>query len=1552
MKKIVFKLFTLVILLGLMVSPAIAQVPDGGVDSWQKGLGEPQPATVDFVQSFPRVDSFIVVLEEPSLVSYRGEIRGLEPPGRTVDGKLDVTDPASVAYLDYVNQVQDDVIQRVETALNRGLEIDFRYDVVLNGFAAAMSAEEAAKLLTLPGVRTVYPNEVWQLNTDVSPFFLGADTVWQGTSTPDGITSTGEGMLVGILDTGINMDHPSFAEVGGDEYEHTNPFGDGVFKGLCETDPDDFICNNKLVGVYAYTQADEILYGEDNHAHGSHTASTAAGNYLEDVEFEGMLISISGMAPHANIIAYDVCHLNGCPNAYSVAAVQQAILDGVDVLNYSIGPNSAVNPYTNPVEIAMLEAMDAGILTSTSAGNDGPNPSTVYKAPPWTIVTANSTHGRIFGFPVEVYETGETPYEAVALPSLGLPFSVDLLDTPIRWAGDDTLANYTGCAAFSTDFFDGAVALISRGGCNFSDKIDNAAAAGALGVLIYNNSGGPPIVMGGTETTTVPSAMLDKEDGDAMVAMASETLLVRVYKDQTPEFKPIWADILAQGSSRGPYALLDILEPEVAAPGTNILAAYNTPGAEAPFGGVGEDAEINLMSGTSMASPHVAGASLLLMDLFPTWTPMQIKSAITMSAKLPMVKDDGVTPVDPFDVGVGRLDLTKASLIGLTMDETMANFQAADPAEGGDVKTLNIPSYQNNQCVGMCSFTRTFTAVVDADYEVIVDAPEGVSIIATPDTFSVVEGAEQEITFDIDVMDAELGDWIFALVTLATTDTFDDESPITDARFPIAIIPDAGNLPGLVRKDVYRDAGGHVLEDLYALEITDLTIETAGLTEAALFEFELAGDPTNDDPFDDLDDVWYTTFTIPPGTKRVVMEILETTAVDLDLFFGLGTEPSAATLWDYAATSGTYEYLSWVDPDPDTWWVLVQNWGGTATPDDVTLALAIVPDDPSTNFEVSGPASVEGLEPFELEITWDEPDMEPLSAWYGWFSVGTDPANPGLVGQTELNLYRPYDDVTKLADPAAAEYEDEVTFALMIAPNRTGKDLYYVLEDELPAGVTYVADSLETTGTFTPAVYDPVTNTVSWEGTVPKIEYTYIVSDNHNNPDYCDTPWGGWLDPLIEFDYGTIPGLEGDSISFAFTTLGAGTEYYGTAIPGTPTFTDDGYFYMYPPEDWWWFVPQEFPDPTLPDGIVAQWMYDTVIQYDAVNNYGVTGINFSYGALWFVNFTGMYDWAEPDNMMDYQIWGWREVDPSVGYPDIVIAFNNVVGDWDEVGSVGLENIDATLGTSYAYMDWVPSTGDIVCFDYAEAGAEPIVITYDVTVDVDVPDTLITNIVNHTADGFGMRQEQAYGYLTVKDLAPVALDQALETEEDVPLPLTLTGENLWPGPVTWMIDTPPANGTLTGTAPDLVYTPDPDWYGVDDFTFYVNEGLQDSNTATITITVTSVNYPPMAVDDYYETEMDTPLDVPAPGVLENDMDPDPGDEQIVDLKRDVEHGTLVLNEDGSFTYTPDPGFFGRDSFEYYLISLPPELRDPQYLDDATVYITVNPPLKYYFPIFMH
>ncbi|MFN2304383.1 MAG: S8 family serine peptidase, partial [Anaerolineales bacterium] len=322
------KFVGIMVLICWFFSPVIAQIPQD--DSRTKRLGEPQIVSdTKWLGAFPKVDSFIILLEGESLVAYEGDIPNLNATNpRATAGNLDVHSPDSMKYLNYLHQQQNKVISAAENALQRKLEITFRYDVILNGFAAKMSTQEAQQLTNLAGVRTVLPDELRQPTTDVSPGFIGADTLWADSGTTPGTLATmGEGMLVGIIDTGINMDHPSFADIGDDSYDHDNPFGSGVYKGLCDSDPTNFICNDKLVGVYAYTQSNESLYGEDGYAHGSHTASTAAGNIL-NLEYNGIPVTISGMAPHANIIAYDVCYSAGCPNSYSVAAVQQAVIDG------------------------------------------------------------------------------------------------------------------------------------------------------------------------------------------------------------------------------------------------------------------------------------------------------------------------------------------------------------------------------------------------------------------------------------------------------------------------------------------------------------------------------------------------------------------------------------------------------------------------------------------------------------------------------------------------------------------------------------------------------------------------------------------------------------------------------------------------------------------------------------------------------------------------------------------------------------------------------------------------------------------------------------------------------------------------------------------------------------------------------------------------------------------------------------------------------------------------------------------------------------------------
>lgn len=1897
MKKVLLTVFSLVIILGMYFSPTSADTPTG--DPRVTGLGEPTPAELEVIDDGSTVDTYIVLLKGESLASYSGGVAGLRAtsPAETGAFKLDVTSAESVAYLDYLHGEQDAFLASLQSKLGRAPEFKFRYDVVLNGFALELSAADARSISKMDSVKLVVKDEIRQLETDVSPEFLGATTIWDAAenTTPGDLETMGEGMLIGVLDTGINMDHPSFAEVGPvDSYVHVNPFGTGIYKGFCATDSTNYICNDKLVGVYGYTT--ETLIGEDHHAHGSHTSSTAAGNFLT-TDYNGIEVTISGMAPHANIIMYDVCDDDGCANSGSVAAVNQAVADGVDVINYSIGPNSASDSYADPVELAMLDAITAGVLTSTSAGNSGPEASTTYKAPAWSIVVANSSHNRSFGVNVivDVDPTEGDSFEMTGVIGTGPAFTGSITGS-LKWAGP----SYTeGCntTPFPADYFKGYIALIMRGTCGFLEKVTNATTAGADAVIVYNNRSGPAIVMGALEPTTIPSVMVDQTDGLAAVAYltthADDDVVVEITDTFVRRVNDDWADIIDSQTSRGPYLLHDILEPEVAAPGTNIMAAYNTPGATAPFGQVdgSDEVEIDLMSGTSMASPHVAGSALLLKDLFPTWTPLEIKSALMMTADTStMLKDDGATPADVFDVGNGRIDLRKAALTGLVMNETKANFVAADPAEDGDVKTLNIPSYQNSQCIGDCSFTRTFKSVadVDVDYTAVVDMPAGVVLTVTPSSFTIPAGGTQAVLFEINVDGAAMGTWQLGYVSFETTELFTTGEAISDVRLTLAVMPDPGNLPALVEKEVYRDAGGLVLEDLYSIEIPEMTFEQAGLTEASYYDFTLDVDSNLDSPYDNLSEVWYKTFTVPAYTKRLVFEVLETTSTDLDMFMGIGTTPSELSEITMSATATAYEYISFVDPteeDPIPVWVLIQNYAG-APGDTVKLAVGILPKVDEGNLDITGPDSVAAGDLFDLTLTWDIPEMEPVSAWYGWFSMGSEAGSPGDIGETEVNIYRPYDDVTKEASVAEAEYGDVVTYTITIEPNETGADLVYDIEDILPAGVSYVDGSLETVGSFTEATYDTVANSINWSGTMPKIEYTYIASTPENNPDYCDTPFGGYLD--LKSAYGVNPstGIFGDGKAWAYTSLGTGTQFYGETIPTKPTFTDDGHFYMYPttfyPDDYWMWVNQEFPDPTVPNGIVAPWMRDMIIIAQAGTK-GVSAVSFSGGALWMIEFDDVVDYysSEPDyaayatGVMDYEVIVWRELDPSIGWPDIVFAFDNVTGDWDWAGgpwgSVGLEDITGTVGTNFAYDNWTPSSGDIVCLDYAVAGAEPVVITFDVLVEGDSGD-LVTNTALHTADGLGMRQESAsaeftvaltfididlfqsldvttwlpvpgsyeegfallmdplkeyyyldadnlvvngilsdglypfyldttalpagfadywtakgvvsgatgwqgvmfeiisgtqpmfylkvsasgtafdlidglqylfsggtvenplrvsgdypigtysflgtvsdpfgdadvtvditflaplaltdldllssldkvawepvvgtfadgfaltldpandYYYLDTENLVvnrpiadgsypffldqtalptgfaaywdakgvnaladpaswqgvmyqiitgaqpmfylkvdgtsydlidglqfligqgenplrvssdypfgtytftgevedeygytddvavditfndkPVAYDDSYQTNEDVAVAIVLTADDEWPGSgFTWIVGDP-ANGTLSGTAPNLTYTPDADFYGTDSVTFHVNDGFNDSNVATITIEVLPLNDSPLAVDDHYTTPMSTTLTVAAPGVLANDVDPDPTDLKMVILVSGPSHGSVTLYGDGSFIYVPDAGYMGPDSFIYNFLSLPTRA----FIDQAVVYIDVTG-YMYYLPL---
>ena len=738
-------------------------VSAGGHASPLSGLtpSNEKPTLVREVEGKTSDGTYIVTLNEPAVAMYKGGIAGFEATNAKANGKkrLDTKSQRAQKYQQHLKDRQAAVLSEAQSVIGRGLKTRFNYQHAVNGFAVELSVKEAKLMERVKGVRSVQRERIEYPTTEAGPEWIKAHKIWQNGAS----SSRGEGMVVAVLDTGINSDHPSFAATGDDGYSAQNPLGSGNYLpgSYCDAVDPNF-CNDKLIGAWDMVASDGVI-PEDNDGHGSHTASTTAGNVVNGARLETPTTSaefdISGVAPHANIIAYDVCD-DGCPGASLLAAVDQVLIDagnlpqGIAALNYSISGGG--DPYNDPIELGFLAAVEAGIYVAASAGNSGPTASTVAHLGPWVSTTAASTHKRkITNTLIGLNSDGG------GLADLnGASFSAGFGPAPIIHAntiGSDPTGQCL--TPFPPGTFSGEIVMCDRGTIARTEKGQNVLAGGAGGYILGN--------LGQGESTSadahfLPAIHLGDTAAAALKAwLAANTNTVGTITPSNVEYAKANADIMADFSSRGPQLAFDVLKPDVTAPGVDIFAATaNGASISTP--------EYEFLSGTSMSSPHNAGAGTLMRAIHPDLTPTEIKSAMMLTAtNEDTVKEDGVTPTDPFDLGSGRIRLDRAKWTDIVMSETGDNFMSADPSIGGDPSALNLASMMNSNCVGTCSWTRTVTSAAEKarnwmvsanamgfDVELNLDSTEGKVITPVPgqeDTIGFKLRPGQSATFTVTV---------------------------------------------------------------------------------------------------------------------------------------------------------------------------------------------------------------------------------------------------------------------------------------------------------------------------------------------------------------------------------------------------------------------------------------------------------------------------------------------------------------------------------------------------------------------------------------------------------------------------------------------------------------------------------------------------------------------------------------------------------------------------------------------------------------------------------
>ncbi|KAF8406762.1 hypothetical protein HHK36_008854 [Tetracentron sinense] len=666
----------------------------------------------------------------------------------------------------------------------------YSYRHGFRGFAAKLTEDQASEMATMPGVVSVFPNSNRRLHTTHSWDFMGL-VGDEAMEIPGYSTKNQDNVIIGFIDTGelfsshaqrhdfllyecLNRIWPESSSFS----DHDMPPVPAGWKGQCQAGEafNASSCNRKVIGARYYLsgyEAEEdsvktFRSPRDSSGHGSHTASTAAGRYVINMNYNGLAAGgARGGAPMARIAAYKTCWDSGCYDVDLLAAFDDAIRDGVHILSLSLGPDAPQGDYFNDaISVGSFHAASNGIVVVSSGGNEG-NQGTATNLAPWMITVAASSTDRDFASGIKLGDG--TNYTGESLSLFEVNASTRIISASEAYAGYFTPYQSSYCleSSLNSTKTRGKVLVCRHAESSTESKLAKSLVvkeAGGVGMILIDEADKDVAI-----PFVIPAAIVGTWIGDKILYYINHT---RKPTSQILPTKTVLgsrsAPRVAAFSSKGPNTLTpEILKPDVTAPGLNILAAWSPAIGNMDF---------NILSGTSMACPHVTGIVALIKAVYPSWSPSAIKSAIMTTATVldkkgkPITVDPEGKRGSPFDYGSGFVKPTRALNPGLIYDAQPIDYKNFLCSIGYDEKTLHLITRDNSTCKqtfptasdlnypsvtvpnlrDRYSVTRTVTNVGSprSIYKAVVSSPTGINVTVAPKRL-IFNSYGQKINFTV-----------------------------------------------------------------------------------------------------------------------------------------------------------------------------------------------------------------------------------------------------------------------------------------------------------------------------------------------------------------------------------------------------------------------------------------------------------------------------------------------------------------------------------------------------------------------------------------------------------------------------------------------------------------------------------------------------------------------------------------------------------------------------------------------------------------------------------